>query len=214
MPLYCFDCTVYLAVYGYRACAYTIQASSSGVIQLQAGQATGETASATLISICSHICYYLSFNVPNLSLLSGGHVSNEKFSYYSIHNRNQFGLMKFTLTMVRPLAHLLMLVCLFFYLTFLPYCLSVLVQWSLHCFLADLGRRGPVHRAPPARSPVRAAVPHALHLAQPVRGQRRARHRLPGPALLLRLRLHCRYVAWHPLGPMLLFGTYLLTNLY
>lgn len=70
MPLYCFSCTVYLAVYGYRACSYSLQASSSGIISLQAGQSIG------------------------------GHVSNEKFAYYSIHNSNQFALMKFTLTMV------------------------------------------------------------------------------------------------------------------
>ncbi len=71
MPHYCFDCTVYLAVYGYRACAYTIQATSSGLISLQSGQALG------------------------------GHIANERFAYYSIHNANQFGLMKFSLTMVR-----------------------------------------------------------------------------------------------------------------
>ena len=44
MPLYCFDCTVYLAVFGYRACAYTIQASSTGVTELQVGQAIGKAA--------------------------------------------------------------------------------------------------------------------------------------------------------------------------
>ena len=70
MPHYCFDCTVYLAVYGYRRCAYMIQASSSGLVSVQAGQAMG------------------------------GHVSAEKFAYYSVHNANQFGNMKFTLTMV------------------------------------------------------------------------------------------------------------------
>lgn len=71
MPFYCFDCTVYLAVYGYRACSYSIQASSSGLTALQSGQATG------------------------------GHVSDEKFVYYTIRNSNQFALMQFTLTMVR-----------------------------------------------------------------------------------------------------------------
>lgn len=70
MPFYCFDCTVYLAVYGYRPCAYSIQASSSGLVALQAGHAMG------------------------------GHVNSENFAYYTIHNANQFGLMKFTLTMV------------------------------------------------------------------------------------------------------------------
>jgi len=79
MPHYCFDCTVYLAVYGYRRCAYTIQASSSGLVSVQAGQAMG------------------------------GHVTAEKFAYYSVHNANQFGNMKFTLTMVSS--------------TFLPLCL-------------------------------------------------------------------------------------------
>eukprot|EP00598_Pedospumella_elongata_P002386 CAMPEP_0184975878 /NCGR_PEP_ID=MMETSP1098-20130426/6959_1 /TAXON_ID=89044 /ORGANISM="Spumella elongata, Strain CCAP 955/1" /LENGTH=2755 /DNA_ID=CAMNT_0027498653 /DNA_START=79 /DNA_END=8346 /DNA_ORIENTATION=+ len=76
MPHYCFDCTVYLAVYGYRRCAYTIQASSSGLVSVQAGQAMG------------------------------GHVSAEKFAYYSVHNANQFGNMKFTLTMISEDADL------------------------------------------------------------------------------------------------------------
>ena len=71
MPHYCFDCTVYLAVYGYKAGSYVLQASSSGVTALQAGQAIG------------------------------GHVSFERFNYYTIHNAQQFAQMKFTLTMVR-----------------------------------------------------------------------------------------------------------------
>jgi hypothetical protein len=71
MPFYCLDCTVFLAVYGYRACSYSLQASSSGLIALQSGQAIG------------------------------GHVANERFAYYTIRNTNQFAIMKFTLTMVR-----------------------------------------------------------------------------------------------------------------
>lgn len=71
MPHYCFDCTVYLAVYGYRACSYSIQASSSGLTALQAGHAIG------------------------------GHVANERFAYYTIRNTHQFAVMKFVLTMVR-----------------------------------------------------------------------------------------------------------------
>ena len=89
MPHYCFDCTVYLAVYGYRRCAYTIQASSSGLVSVQAGQAMG------------------------------GHVTAEKFAYYSVHNANQFGNMKFTLTMVSS--------------TFLPLC-RVSFLSALHWF--------------------------------------------------------------------------------
>jgi hypothetical protein len=70
MPSYCFDCTVYLAVYGYVASGFLLQASSTGLTSLTAGHAMG------------------------------GHVGANEFAYYSFHNAEQFALMRITLTVV------------------------------------------------------------------------------------------------------------------
>ena len=71
MQHYCTACTAYLAVYGYVGGAYTLQASSSGFVTLQAGSALG------------------------------GHVDYMLYNYYSLYNGNQFASLSFTLTMVR-----------------------------------------------------------------------------------------------------------------
>lgn len=128
MPHYCFDCTVYLAVYGYRRCAYTIQASSSGLVSVQAGQAMG------------------------------GHVSAEKFAYYSVHNANQFGNMKFTLTMVSAT-----------YLLFMLFFVSNQFAFVFACGILDIGRCRLVHYGAQAQHAPESAHEHQLYVAQSVR---------------------------------------------
>lgn len=72
MPHYCPNgCVVYLAIYGFKGGSYSIQASSSGFTALSTGHAMG------------------------------GHVNNQEFSYYIMHNSLQFASLTFSLTMVR-----------------------------------------------------------------------------------------------------------------
>jgi hypothetical protein len=71
MPHYCFNCVVYLAVYGFKSAEYSLQASSTGLTQIQSDVAVG------------------------------GNVGQEKFTYYTFYNDKPFGEIKFILTTVR-----------------------------------------------------------------------------------------------------------------
>jgi hypothetical protein len=70
MPDYCIDCLIYIAVYGYTKGAYTIQATSTGMLSLVADHSVG------------------------------GNVVQGQFQYYSLYNPDVFAEMTITLTAV------------------------------------------------------------------------------------------------------------------
>jgi hypothetical protein len=67
---YCTSCEVYLAVYGYSAGSFTIQASSNGIMKLFTDKPIGDS------------------------------VNQNKYSYYSYFNRDEFGEISISLTSV------------------------------------------------------------------------------------------------------------------
>ena len=70
MPHYCLNCIVYLSVYGFSKSSYTIQATSTGLTQLQADAAIG------------------------------GSIRQDKYYYYTFYNSLQFAEMRISLTTV------------------------------------------------------------------------------------------------------------------
>lgn len=70
MPHYCLDCVVYIAVYGYTKGSYSIQATSTGIATLQAGDSIGGT------------------------------VRQGQYVYYSYYNQDSFAEMTISLTTV------------------------------------------------------------------------------------------------------------------
>ena len=76
MAHYCYNCIVYLSVFGFTASAYSIQASSTGLTQLQADVAVGDR------------------------------VAQNSYNYYTFFNSRQFGELKFTLTTVSTVCAL------------------------------------------------------------------------------------------------------------
>ncbi len=81
MAHYCLNCEVLLAVYGFKQSAYSLQASSTGMTQLQADVAVGDAVGMT------------------------------KWNYYSFYNAEPFAEMKFTLTSVRASQEYFHCVC-------------------------------------------------------------------------------------------------------
>ena len=126
--LYCIDCTMYLAVYGYKTSHYSLQASSTGESHHYSIAIIIIITSIIITSIISFISFifmimmiiiivmviiivYLSTGIMTLlaGRAHGGHVLQGSFTHYLFHNSLEFASMTISLTMIASDADLYVL---------------------------------------------------------------------------------------------------------